>query len=105
MVLGSTQPLTEMSTRNLPGGKDRPARDADSLIAICEPTVYRKFESLDVSQPYGPPWPVIGVALPFFLSTRTHSNITLESRLLNITAPDSYSGGSSFESQRIRRLS
>jgi hypothetical protein len=25
MALGSTQPLTEMSTRNLPGGKERPA--------------------------------------------------------------------------------
>jgi hypothetical protein len=25
MALGSTQPLTEMSTRNLPGGKGRPA--------------------------------------------------------------------------------
>jgi hypothetical protein len=25
MVLGSTQPLTEMSTRNLPGGKGLPA--------------------------------------------------------------------------------
>jgi hypothetical protein len=24
MALGSTQPLTEMSTRNLPGGKGRP---------------------------------------------------------------------------------
>jgi hypothetical protein len=36
---GSTQPLTEMSTRNLPGGKGRPARKADSLTAICEPTV------------------------------------------------------------------
>jgi hypothetical protein len=28
MVLGSTQPLTEMSTRYLPGGKGRPARKA-----------------------------------------------------------------------------
>jgi hypothetical protein len=36
--LGSTQPLTEMSTRNLPGGKGRPARSAD-LTAICEPIV------------------------------------------------------------------
>jgi hypothetical protein len=27
--LGSTQPLREMSTRNLPGGKVRPARKAD----------------------------------------------------------------------------
>jgi hypothetical protein len=31
MALGSTQPLTEMSTRNLPGGKGRPAREADNL--------------------------------------------------------------------------
>jgi hypothetical protein len=35
-ALGSTQPLTEMSTRNLPGGKGRPARNADNLTAICE---------------------------------------------------------------------
>jgi hypothetical protein len=39
MVLGSTQPLTEMGTRNLPGGKGRTARKADNLTAICEPTV------------------------------------------------------------------
>jgi hypothetical protein len=38
MALESTQPLTEMSTRNLPGGKGRPAREAD-LTAICEPIV------------------------------------------------------------------
>jgi hypothetical protein len=39
MALGSTQPLTEMSTRDLPGGKGRPACEADNLTAICEPTV------------------------------------------------------------------
>jgi hypothetical protein len=39
MALGSTQPLTEMSTRNLPGGKKRPARRAYNLTAICEPIV------------------------------------------------------------------
>jgi hypothetical protein len=39
MALGSTQPLTEMSTRNLPEGKGRPALKADKLTAICEPTV------------------------------------------------------------------
>jgi hypothetical protein len=39
MALGSTQPLTEMSTRNLPGGKGRPACRADNLTAICEPIV------------------------------------------------------------------
>jgi hypothetical protein len=32
----STQPLTEMSTRNLPG---RPAHKADNVTAICEPIV------------------------------------------------------------------
>jgi hypothetical protein len=40
MVLGSTQTLTEMSTRNLSGmGKGRPARKADKLTSICEPIV------------------------------------------------------------------
>jgi hypothetical protein len=34
MVLGSTQPLTQVSTRNLPKGKKRPARRADNLVAI-----------------------------------------------------------------------
>jgi hypothetical protein len=39
MALGSTQPLTEMSARNLPGGKKRPARRTDNLAAIYEPNV------------------------------------------------------------------
>jgi hypothetical protein len=39
MTLRSTQPLTEMSTRNLPGGKGRPTRKADNLTVICEPTI------------------------------------------------------------------
>jgi hypothetical protein len=38
MALGSTQLLTEMSTRNPPGGKRRPALKAD-LTVICEPIV------------------------------------------------------------------
>jgi hypothetical protein len=41
MALGSTQPLTEMSTRNLPG---RPACKADNLTAICEPIVQKMWE-------------------------------------------------------------
>jgi hypothetical protein len=32
-------PLTEISTRNLPGGKGRPANKADNFIVICEPIV------------------------------------------------------------------
>jgi hypothetical protein len=39
MALGSTQPLTEMSNRDLPGGEGRPAVGADNLTAICEPIV------------------------------------------------------------------
>jgi hypothetical protein len=39
MTLGSTQHLTEMSARNFPGGKGRPARKADNLTALCEPAV------------------------------------------------------------------
>jgi hypothetical protein len=44
MALGSTQPLTEMSTRNLLVDKERPAREADNLTAICEPTVHKMWE-------------------------------------------------------------
>jgi hypothetical protein len=39
MALGSTQPLAKISTRNLPGGKKRPARMANNLAAICLPNV------------------------------------------------------------------
>jgi hypothetical protein len=39
MALESTQPLTETSTRNVPGGKRRAARKADNIIDICEPIV------------------------------------------------------------------
>jgi hypothetical protein len=36
MALGSTQPVTEMSIRNLPEGNGQPA---DKVTAICEPIV------------------------------------------------------------------
>jgi hypothetical protein len=34
-----------MSTKKLPGSTGRPARDADNLTAICEPTVYKMWET------------------------------------------------------------
>jgi hypothetical protein len=44
MVLVSTQPLTEMGTNNLLGGKGGPAPKADNLTAVCEPIVYKMWE-------------------------------------------------------------
>jgi hypothetical protein len=44
MAQVSTQPLTEMSTRNLPGGKGWPVHKADSITAICEPIVWKIWE-------------------------------------------------------------
>jgi hypothetical protein len=38
MALGPTEPLTGMSTRNIPEGNVRPARKAD-LTVTCEPIV------------------------------------------------------------------
>jgi hypothetical protein len=37
LALGSIQSLIEMSTKNLPGSKGRPASTADKLTANCEP--------------------------------------------------------------------
>jgi hypothetical protein len=48
MALGSTQPLTEMSTRNLHGDKGQPARKADNLTAICE------LENVEASTSHNP---------------------------------------------------
>jgi hypothetical protein len=39
MAPGSTQSLTEMSIRNLLGGKGPQARKPDNLTAVCEPSV------------------------------------------------------------------
>jgi hypothetical protein len=39
MVLKWAQPVTEVSTRNLPGDKGWPEPKADNLSAICEPII------------------------------------------------------------------
>jgi hypothetical protein len=44
MALGSTKPLAEISTGNLPGDKGRPGRKADNLTAICEPIIWKMWE-------------------------------------------------------------
>jgi hypothetical protein len=52
MALGSTQPLTEISIMNFPGGKKRPARRAGNLAAIYELNVC-KCGSLNLSPVQG----------------------------------------------------
>jgi hypothetical protein len=44
MDVGSAQPVTEMNTRNPAECEGRPARKMDSLIAICEPIVWKMWD-------------------------------------------------------------
>jgi hypothetical protein len=54
MVLGSTQRLTEMSTRNHPGSKGRPGRKANNLTTICEPIGLQNVGTSTSQKPMGP---------------------------------------------------
>jgi hypothetical protein len=62
MALGTTQPLTEISTRNLPEGIKGGRRVRLSILPPSVSPLPIRCGSIDVSQPYGPSQPVIRIA-------------------------------------------
>ena len=65
MVLGSTQPLTDMNTRSISWGQRQPVRKADDQPPTC--AVVTKSGNINFVETSGPLWTCNGTALPLHL--------------------------------------
>jgi hypothetical protein len=52
MALGSVEPLTEKSTRNLPRGKGLPGRQTDNIPAVCGTIVFKIWDLRRLTTPW-----------------------------------------------------
>jgi hypothetical protein len=84
MALGLTQPLTNMSIRNLRGGKARPTLKVASQQSVRR--LFTKCGILDVPQSYRHTWPITGMAvLLLYFSIVIQSSVQfLQIKILNI---------------------
>jgi hypothetical protein len=73
VALGSTQPLTEMSTRNLPGGNKRPAWEPQPLVTLRASTA-----CTGITLPY--------LTLPHCLSSLRHAVLDHDSETFGKSA-------------------
>jgi hypothetical protein len=74
MALGFNQNITEMSTINLPGEKERLVLKAETSPPSMS-KFSRKCGILYVSQPYRPLRPATGIVLPYFTSQLMRTKI------------------------------
>jgi hypothetical protein len=73
MALGSTQPLGQMSTRDVPGGKG--GRCVRLTTYQHRVLMSRNLGALTLLDPSGPAWPVMGV-LYLYLLPKQHAYVS-----------------------------
>jgi hypothetical protein len=84
MALGSTQPLTGMSTRNFPGGVKSGRHIRLTALLPSMSWLSRWCGSFDLSHPCGLLWPVTGTALSFFFCLTRESIVMMKNTGIQI---------------------